>query len=129
MERVKLGIVGAGGLSSRKIYPSLSYIREVKLEAVCDLDESKARRNAEKFGANMVFTSMERMLDEAGLDAVIICIGPEQHADLAPVVLKAGLPVYTEKPPAVDAAGADEAGVPPAGGAGGADVYRAQLGI
>jgi len=106
MERVKLGIIGAGGLSTRKIYPSLSYIPEVKLEAVCDLDENKARRNAEKFGANLVFTHMEQMLDEAELDAVIICIGPEQHAQLAPIVLKAGLPVYTEKPPAIDAKGA-----------------------
>jgi len=104
MEKVKLGIVGAGGLSSKKIYPSLGYIREVELEAVCDLDENKAKRNAEKFGANLVFTSMEEMLDKAPLDAVIICIGPEQHAQLAPIVLKAGLPVYTEKPPAPDVA-------------------------
>jgi predicted dehydrogenase len=106
MEKVKLGIVGAGGLSSKKIYPSLSYIQEVKLEAICDLDENKAKRNAEKFGANLVFTSMEEMLKKASLDAVIICIGPEQHARLAPIVLRAGLPVYTEKPPAVDASGA-----------------------
>jgi predicted dehydrogenase len=106
MKKVRLGIVGAGGLSTKKIYPSLSYINEVKLEAVCDLDESKARRNAEKFGARLVFTSIEKMLEEAELDAVIICIGPEQHEKLAPIVLKAGLPVYTEKPPAVDSAGA-----------------------
>ncbi|MBC8229930.1 Gfo/Idh/MocA family oxidoreductase [bacterium] len=103
MKTVKLGIIGAGGLSTKKIYPSLSYIPQVKLEAVCDLDENKAKRNAEKFGANLVFTRMEQMLDEAELDAVIICIGPEQHAQLAPIVLKAGLPVYTEKPPAVNA--------------------------
>jgi predicted dehydrogenase len=106
MKKVRLGIVGAGGLSTKKIYPSLSYINEVKLEAVCDLDESKARRNAEKFGARLVFTSIEKMLEEAELDAVIICIGPEQHEKLAHIVLKAGLPVYTEKPPAVDSAGA-----------------------
>lgn len=106
MKKVKLGIIGAGGLSTKKIYPSLSYIPEVTLEAVCDLDENKAKRNAEKFGANLVFTDMEKMLEKAELDAVIICIGPEQHSKLAPVVLKAGLPVYTEKPPSVDAAGA-----------------------
>jgi len=106
MEVVKLGIIGAGGLSTKKIYPSLSYIPEVKLEAVCDLDESKAKRNAEKFGANLVFTDMQQMLDKADLDAVIICIGPQQHSELAPIVLRAGLPVYTEKPPAIDAAGA-----------------------
>lgn len=106
MERVKVGIVGAGGLSSRKIYTSLKFIQEARLEAVCDLDEDKAKRNAERFGANLVFTDIEEMLNKASLDAVIICIGPEQHARLAPIVLRAGLPVYTEKPPAVDAAGA-----------------------
>jgi predicted dehydrogenase len=106
MEKVRLGIVGAGGLSTKKIYPSLTYIDEVKLEAICDLDESRARRNAEKFGAKMVFTSIEKILEETELDAVIICIGPEQHAKLAPIVLKAGLPVYTEKPPSADSAGA-----------------------
>ena len=44
MEIVKLGIIGAGGLSTKKIYPSLSYIPEVKLEAVCDLDEIKVKQ-------------------------------------------------------------------------------------
>jgi len=70
---VKLGIVDAGGLSTRKIYPSLSYIQEVRLEAVYDLDESKAKRNAENFGAKHVFTSMDEILEKARLDTVIIC--------------------------------------------------------
>ncbi|MBD3181362.1 hypothetical protein GF312_03655 [Candidatus Poribacteria bacterium] len=103
-DKVRLGIVGAGGLSSSKIYPSLKYIPSAKLVAVCDLDEVKAHRNAEKFGAEHVFTDLDKMLDtEDMLDAVIVCIGPSQHAELAPKVLKAGFPVYTEKPPAVDA--------------------------
>ena len=37
---------------------------------------------------------------------MIICVGPEQHAALAPQVLRMGLPVYTEKPPADSAAAA-----------------------
>ncbi len=41
-ERVRIGIVGAGNLSSKKIYTSLKYIPEARLKAVCDLDESKA---------------------------------------------------------------------------------------
>ncbi len=103
-EEIKtIGIVGAGGLSSRKIYPSLKYIPEAKLAAVCDLDEKKAKRNAEIFGAEHIFTDIDKMLEARGsLDAVIICIGPDQHAPLAIKVLKAGLPVYTEKPPAAD---------------------------
>lgn len=108
-DRVRIGIVGAGNLSTRKIYPSLKYIPEARLKAVCDLDESKARRNAEKFGAEYVFTDIDNMLQaKDALDAVMICIGPEQHAQLAPKVLRAGLPVYTEKPPSVDSKGALE---------------------
>ena len=108
-KKVRIGIVGAGNLSTKKIYPSLKYIPEATLKAVCDLDESKARRNAEKFGAEHVFTDIDQMLKSSDmLDAVMICIGPQQHAELAPKVLRAGLPVYTEKPPSVDARGALE---------------------
>lgn len=108
-KKVRIGIVGAGNLSTRKIYPSLKYIPEATLKAVCDLDEGKARRNAEKFGAEHVFTDIDDMLKSSDiLDAVMICIGPQQHAELAPKVLKAGLPVYTEKPPSIDARGALE---------------------
>ena len=108
-KKVRVGIVGAGSLSTKKIYPSLKYIPEARLKAVCDLDEGKARRNAEKFGAEHVFGDIDDMLQAKDLlDAVIICIGPEQHAELAPKVLKAGLPVYTEKPPSVDSIGALE---------------------
>jgi predicted dehydrogenase len=46
---------------------------------------------------------MEQMLDVEEPDGVILCIGPEQHAALAPVALRRGIPVYTEKPPAPSA--------------------------
>jgi predicted dehydrogenase len=46
------------------------------------------------------------MLAEATLDAVIVCTGPEGHHRLAIDVMEAGLPVYTEKPPAIRAADA-----------------------
>jgi len=51
---------------------------------------------------------METMLDNEKPDGVIICIGPRQHAELGPLVLKRGIPLYTEKPPAPTADGAYE---------------------
>ena len=70
---------------------------------MCDLDRELAERNARRFGASAVFTDHRRMLAEARLDAVIVCVGPALHAPLAIDVLEAGLPVYTEKPPAASA--------------------------
>jgi predicted dehydrogenase len=102
----RLGIIGAGNLSSRRIYPCLHSIEDLVLAAVCDLDEAKARRNAQKFGAERSFTDHRRMLAEGELDAVVVCVAPQAHEALAVEVLEAGLPVYTEKPPAVTATGA-----------------------
>jgi predicted dehydrogenase len=105
MAELRLGIVGAGALSSKRIYPCLHYL-PVQLAAVCDLDPAKAEKNVRKFGGQAVYTDHGQMLQEADLDGVIVCVGPEAHHRLAIEVMEAGLPVYTEKPPAVTAAAA-----------------------
>jgi predicted dehydrogenase len=102
---LRIGIIGAGRLSSSRIYPCLHSL-PVELAAVCDLDVAKAERNARRFGGQAVYTDPARMLDEAALDAVIVCVGPEWHSRLAIQVMEAGLPVYTEKPPAINSADA-----------------------
>ena len=57
---LRLGIIGAGALSSAKIYPCLHYL-PIRLAAVCDLDESLARRTAAAFGGEHV----EKQFDQA----------------------------------------------------------------
>jgi len=97
-------IVGAGGLSTARIYPYIGAAGGL-LVGVCDLDLDKAERNARTWGG-AAYDDMDRMLEAESPDGVIICIGPEEHAELAPAVMRRGLPVYTEKPPATSAAGA-----------------------
>lgn len=104
MSDPRICIVGAGRLSSRRIYPYVG-AAGAELVGVCDLDREKAERNARRFGGN-VYADMEEMLDAAKPDGVIICIGPEAHATLPQLAFKRGIPVYTEKPPAIDAASA-----------------------
>lgn len=104
MSDPRICIVGAGNLATRRIYPYIGAAGG-QLVGVCDLDATKATRNARRFGGT-AYGDMDAMLDAQKPDGVIICIGPEQHAELAPRVLARGLPVYTEKPPAPSAAGA-----------------------
>ncbi len=106
MDDVRICIVGAGNLSTAKIYPNIATAGAL-LAGVCDLDGAKAESNARRFGGTP-YTDMETMLDAEKPDGVIICIGPEAHAELAPVVMRKGIPVYTEKPPARTAAAALE---------------------
>ncbi|MBN1674440.1 MAG: Gfo/Idh/MocA family oxidoreductase [Kiritimatiellae bacterium] len=104
MTTPRLCIVGAGRLSTKRIYPYIP-VAGGKLAGVCDLDPAKAQANAERFGG-APYTDMAAMLDAEKPDGVIICINAEQHAALAPLVMKRGIPVYTEKPPARSAADA-----------------------
>jgi predicted dehydrogenase len=94
-------IVGAGGHATNRIYPYVG-AAGARLAGVCDLDEAKAARNAGRFGGN-VYADMTAMLEAERPDAVMICIGPEAHAELAVAAMKMGVPVYTEKPPAPSA--------------------------
>jgi len=102
MSLLRIAVVGAGSLSTRRIYPYLG-TAGARLVGVCDIDLAKAQENAARWGGTP-YEDMETMLDKEQPDAVIICIGPEAHARLAPAVLRRGIPVYTEKPPSVTAA-------------------------
>lgn len=99
-------IVGAGQLSSRRIYPYIG-LAGGQLVGTCDLDRTKAEQNARRFGGR-AYIDLEQMLDTECPDGVIICIGPEEHAVLATRLLQKGIPVYTEKPPALSAVAALE---------------------
>jgi predicted dehydrogenase len=101
MSDLKIAIIGAGKLATRRIYPYIGAAGG-QLVGVCDLDAAKAETNARRFGGRH-YTELERMLATEKPDAVIVCIGPTQHAQLAPAIMRMGYPVYTEKPPAATA--------------------------
>jgi len=106
--KARLAFIGCGGFATGSIFPNLHLVREIDLVAVCDLVRDKAERNARNFGAHRVYTDLEEMLDKETLDGVFV-IGPApQQYQLAPHVLRRGLPVYVEKPSANTAAEARE---------------------
>ena len=106
--KARLAFIGAGGFATSALYPNIHKVPQIDLVAVCDLDEEKARRNARNFGAREVYTDADRMLDEQQPDGVFV-IGPApMQYEVAPVVLKRGIPVYVEKPSANTSAEAKE---------------------
>jgi virulence factor len=76
-------------------------MEDVDLVAVCDLDEERARATAERWHIPEVYDDHERMLSEAGPDAVYVIMSPEAIQEPVGAVLRAGRNVFIEKPPGV----------------------------
>ena len=100
-EKVNIGFIGCGTHATNNTYPMLAYTHG-RLEAVCDLDENLAQRNATLYGdaSTKVYTDAKKMINEAKLDGVMIIGPPEIHYEFGMEALKQGIPVYVEKPPA-----------------------------
>lgn len=105
--RLRVGIVGAGSHAYRNILPALTYL-PVSLDAVCDIDMDRARATAAQYGVARVYSATADMYRDGDLDAVLICVSPQLHPELACEALDAGLHVWLEKPPAMRAAQVEE---------------------
>jgi len=104
----RIAFVGAGNHSTESLYPNIAHIPEFDLVAVCDLDATRAERAAHLYGAPAVFSDVDAMLAEVKPAGVCICGMPDMHHAAGLQVLRAGVPLFTEKPPAFTAAEAAE---------------------
>lgn len=100
LEPVRLGFVGAGAMASFAVYPALQ-LAPIRLVAVCDLDEAKARSAAEKFGASRHYTDYREMLEKEELEAVAVQTHPNVRQAIVLGALGAGHHVLVPKPPAM----------------------------
>ena len=51
MEKVRVGLVGVGGIANGKHMPALSKLPNVEIVAFCDLIEERAQKGAKEYGA------------------------------------------------------------------------------
>jgi predicted dehydrogenase len=109
-EKLRIGFVGAGNIARGGHLRHLSLWGDVDLVAFCDIDDEAANNAAQEFGG-AAYSSTERMLDEAALDAVYVCLPPFAHTDQELLVAQRGVALFVEKPLAVDLAKAAEINV------------------
>ena len=106
--QARIGFVGAGGHATSQLYPSLVKAPSAKLVAVCDLEAARAEGNTKRFGADRWYTDVDTMLDKESLDGVCICGVPDMHVAVGKQVLKRKLPIFVEKPSALNSAQAQK---------------------
>lgn len=97
MDILNVGVIGAGSISSLHLNSYANNPR-VKLTAVCDLNEGRAKEKAEKYGIDNVYTDYRDLLANPDVRAVSICTWNNSHAEIAIAALDAGKHVLVEKP-------------------------------
>lgn len=94
---IKVGVIGVGGISQVAHIPNFQKIEDVKIQAICDINEEKLKFVAEKFNIPKKFIEWEKMLDE-DIDAVVICSPNSYHAIQSIKAMEKGKHVLCEKP-------------------------------
>jgi predicted dehydrogenase len=106
-DKLKVGIVGCGGVVQQEHIPSFSRLPDCIIQAVCDKNRELARRTADRHGIPGAYEEITDMLAKEKLDIVDICVPPQIHAPLALEALRAGCHVLMEKPMALKVADCD----------------------
>ncbi|MBO4268035.1 MAG: Gfo/Idh/MocA family oxidoreductase [Bacteroidaceae bacterium] len=95
---IRWGFIGCGQVTEKKSGPAFAKAEGSSIYAVMSRDAAKARSYAERHSIGKWFTDAMDIIDNPNVDAVYIATPPSSHATYAIMSMKAGKPVYIEKP-------------------------------
>jgi len=101
-DRIRLGLIGCGGLGTNYHIPKFLAMSQdktlnVELAAVCDIYEPRKQAAKEKSGAEL-YHDYRKMLDRDDIHGVIIATPDHWHAKMTLDAMHAGKDVHVEKP-------------------------------
>ena len=95
---VRIGVLGCGPISQAAHFEACRKARNAELYAICDVAEDLLARMAAIHEPNMTYSNYDDMLADPNVDAVVIGIADQFHAQAAQKALAAGKHVLVEKP-------------------------------
>lgn len=98
MKQIRWGFVGCGEVTEKKSGPAFSVVEGSTVQAVMSRSAEKARQYAERHQIPRWYTDAQELIDDADVNAVYIATPPSSHATFAIMAMRAGKPVYIEKP-------------------------------
>lgn len=98
MKLIKWGFVGCGEVTEKKSGPAFRKVEGSDVVAVMSRDAEKACRYAERHNIGKWYTDAQQLINDDEVNAVYIATPPSSHASYAIMAMKAGKPVYVEKP-------------------------------
>lgn len=98
MKQIRWGFIGCGEVTEKKSGPAFNEVPGSHVVAVMSRTEEHARGYAERHGVQKWYTDAQSLITDPNVNAVYIATPPNSHATYAIMAMRAGKPVYVEKP-------------------------------
>lgn len=101
MAKIKVGVVGCGGIANQKHFPALKNNGDMnEIVALCDIIVERAEKACAEFGAEgaKVYQDYHDLLADPNVEVVHICTPNVSHSEIAIAAFEAKKHVYCEKP-------------------------------
>jgi UDP-N-acetyl-2-amino-2-deoxyglucuronate dehydrogenase len=95
-----IALIGCGRISKNHLESIAQLSDDLKLVAVCDLIEERARAAGEKYGAAW-YTDYDKMLERQDIDVIAVCTPSGLHPEHGIKAARKGINVISEKPMAI----------------------------
>ena len=101
MSKLRIGIIGCGGIANQKHFPALKNNSDLcEIVAFCDIIRERAEKAAAEFGAvgAKVYTDYHELLANPEVEVVHVCTPNVSHSEITVAAFEAKKHVYCEKP-------------------------------
>ena len=95
---INWGIIGCGNVTEVKSGPAFNKVSGSRLVAVMRRNAILAEDYARRHNVPRFYSNAEDLINDTEVNAIYIATPPGSHAEYAVMVIKAGKPVYIEKP-------------------------------
>jgi predicted dehydrogenase len=102
MDKIRWGIIGVGNVTELKSGPAFQKADHSELVAVMRRDAGKAEDYARRHGVKRWYSDATDLINDPEVNAVYVATPPSFHAPYAIQAMRAGKPVYVEKPMALN---------------------------
>lgn len=98
MKQINWGFIGCGEVTEKKSGPAFGLIEGSRIVAVMSRNAQKAQSYAQRHNVPRWYSDAQALVDDEEVNAVYIATPPSSHATYAIMAMRAGKPVYVEKP-------------------------------
>lgn len=98
MKKHRVAVVGCGALAQFVHLPNIMSNPRMELVTTCDINEDTAKMCREQYGAQRHETDWNDVVNASDIDLIVLATHTNLRGQLIIPALKAGKPVYTEKP-------------------------------